>query len=84
MTLTKSINFRRLLEQRSQNSTNDDNFSGVENPRLYSETYSGTKDLVQEYVDEVNACIRLEEDNQQMESDDRVCRQRASPTDVYI
>ena len=47
------------------------NFSGVENPRLYSETYSGTKDLVQEYVDEVNACIRLVEDNQQMKGDDK-------------
>lgn len=47
------------------------NFSGVENPRLYSETYSGTKDLVQEYVDEVNACIRLVEDNQQMKGEDK-------------
>ena len=35
------------------------NFAGVENPRIYSETYSGTKDLVQEYIDEVKACIRL-------------------------
>jgi len=47
------------------------NFSGVENPRLYSETYSGTKDLVQEYVDEVNACIRLVEDSQQVTSDEK-------------
>ncbi|CRG90365.1 hypothetical protein PISL3812_07409 [Talaromyces islandicus] len=30
------------------------NFVGVENPRLYSEAYSGTKHLVQEYVDEVH------------------------------
>ncbi len=28
------------------------NFAGVENPRLYSETYYGTKDLVQEFADE--------------------------------
>jgi Domain of unknown function (DUF3336) len=28
------------------------NFVGVENPRLYSQTYYGTKDLVQEFVDE--------------------------------
>lgn len=35
------------------------NFAGVENPRMYSETYSGTKDLVQEYIDEVHACIQL-------------------------
>ncbi|EYE91469.1 patatin-like phospholipase domain-containing protein [Aspergillus ruber CBS 135680] len=47
------------------------NFSGVENPRLYSETYSGTKDLVQEYVDEVNACIKLVEDSQQVTSDEK-------------
>lgn len=47
------------------------NFSGVENPRLYSETYSGTKDLVQEYVDEVNACIRLVADSQRIKSEDK-------------
>lgn len=47
------------------------NFSGVENPRLYSESYSGTKDLVQEYVDEVNACIRLVADSQQVPSEDK-------------
>ena len=35
------------------------NFVGVENPRLYSETYSGTKNLVQEFVDEIQACLRL-------------------------
>lgn len=29
------------------------NFAGVENPRLYSETYIGTKDLVQRYTDQV-------------------------------
>ena len=29
------------------------NFAGVENPRLYSETYYGTKNLVQEFVDEL-------------------------------
>ncbi|KAJ5688687.1 hypothetical protein N7462_003079 [Penicillium macrosclerotiorum] len=35
------------------------NFAGVENPRVYSEAYSGTKDLVQEYIDEVHTCIQL-------------------------
>lgn len=35
------------------------NFAGVENPRIYSETYSGTKELVQEYIDEVHACIQV-------------------------
>lgn len=47
------------------------NFSGVENPRLYSECYSGTKDLVQEYVDEVNACLRLVADSQQIRNEDK-------------
>lgn len=35
------------------------NFAGVENPRLYSETYFGTKYLVQEFVDEVHTSLRL-------------------------
>ncbi|KZF25130.1 patatin-domain-containing protein [Xylona heveae TC161] len=35
------------------------NFVGVENPRLYSETYHGTKDLVQTYTDEVNASLKF-------------------------
>lgn len=30
------------------------NFVGVENPRLYSETYIGTKDLVQRFTDQVS------------------------------
>jgi hypothetical protein len=28
------------------------NFVGVENPRLYSQTYYGTKNLVQNFIDE--------------------------------
>jgi predicted acylesterase/phospholipase RssA len=35
------------------------NFVGFENPRLYSETYYGTKDLVQAFVDEVEASLTL-------------------------
>lgn len=35
------------------------NFVGVENPHLYSETYYGTKNTVQEYIDEVQASIEL-------------------------
>lgn len=35
------------------------NFVGIENPRLYSETYYGTKTLVQEFVDEAHACLKL-------------------------
>ena len=35
------------------------NFAGFENPRLYSETYYGTKNLVQQYVDEVSASLKF-------------------------
>lgn len=35
------------------------NFAGFENPRLYSETYYGTKNLVQDFVDEVSDCITV-------------------------
>lgn len=35
------------------------NFVGFENPRLYSETYYGTKDLVQRFVDEADASMRF-------------------------
>ncbi|KAI5301343.1 hypothetical protein KEM56_001811 [Ascosphaera pollenicola] len=33
-------------------------FGGVENPRLYSETYVGTQHLVQEFVNEVEAVLQ--------------------------
>ncbi|KAL2809237.1 acyl transferase/acyl hydrolase/lysophospholipase [Aspergillus granulosus] len=46
------------------------NFAGVENPRLYSEAYSGTKDLVQGYVDEVHACIKVISDARQAKNED--------------
>ena len=35
------------------------NFAGSENPRLYSETYYGTKELVQDYVDEMSTGLRF-------------------------
>lgn len=47
------------------------NFAGVENPRLYSETYSGTKDLVQEYIDEVSACLKLVAENKQIKKEEK-------------
>ncbi|KAL5356396.1 patatin-like phospholipase domain-containing protein [Aspergillus floccosus] len=47
------------------------NFAGVENPRLYSETYSGTKVLVQEYVDEVKACLELVTESKQINDEDK-------------
>lgn len=47
------------------------NFAGVENPRMYSETYAGTKDLVQEYIDEVHACIKLVADSKQLSDEEK-------------
>ncbi|GAB1192045.1 hypothetical protein APSETT444_001229 [Aspergillus pseudonomiae] len=47
------------------------NFAGVENPRLYSETYSGTKNLVQEYIDEVEKCIQVVSSNKRVSSEDK-------------
>ncbi|KAI0835536.1 patatin-like phospholipase domain-containing protein [Hypoxylon sp. FL0890] len=35
------------------------NFVGVENPRLYSQTYYGTKNLVQNFIDEVEKSTRF-------------------------
>ncbi|KAI0254899.1 acyl transferase/acyl hydrolase/lysophospholipase [Lactifluus subvellereus] len=34
------------------------NFAGVESPRLYSETYYGTKDLIESYVDELESALK--------------------------
>ncbi|KAJ9233037.1 hypothetical protein DTO207G8_9105 [Paecilomyces variotii] len=57
---------RALLEACVKN-----NFCGVENPRLYSETYSGTKDLVQEYMDEVEASLELLSDSRQLSQEEK-------------
>lgn len=43
---------KQLLENCIKN-----NFVGVENPRLYSETYLGTKELVQNFIDETQKCV---------------------------
>lgn len=42
------------------------NFVGVENPRLYSETYIGTKELVQRFIDEVAEGLKLVLNNRQI------------------
>jgi hypothetical protein len=55
---------RALLEACVKN-----NFAGVENPRMYSEAYSGTKDLVQEYIDEVHTCIELVRDCREIDKE---------------
>ena len=33
------------------------NFAGIENPRIYSESYYGTKNLIQEFIDELQASL---------------------------
>ncbi|KAF7712457.1 Patatin-like phospholipase domain-containing protein [Penicillium ucsense] len=55
---------RSLLEACVKN-----NFAGVENPRMYSEAYSGTKDLVQEYIDEVRRCIQLVGESRELDKE---------------
>lgn len=42
------------------------NFVGVENPRLYSETYYGTKYLAQEFIDELYTSLNLLLQNPQL------------------
>lgn len=50
---TKAVeDLRALMEACIKN-----NFVGFENPRLYSETYYGTKDLVQDFVDEAETSM---------------------------
>ncbi|KAH0401778.1 patatin-domain-containing protein, partial [Aureobasidium melanogenum] len=47
------------------------NFAGFENPRLYSETYFGTKNLVQDFIDEASECIKLLLDSDQLGLEDK-------------
>ncbi len=47
------------------------NFAGIENPHLYSETYCGTKNLVQGYVDEVEACLGLISRSRRLTQEDK-------------
>lgn len=35
------------------------NFAGTENPKIYSETYYGTKNLIQEYIDELEESLKF-------------------------
>jgi predicted acylesterase/phospholipase RssA len=57
---------RALLEACIKN-----NFCGFENPRLYSETYYGTKDAVQGFVDEAEASLSFLLRTTQLESDNK-------------
>lgn len=49
-----------------------DNFVGVENGHLYSETFYGTKDLVQTFVNEVEASLTALEKAQQLTNDEKL------------
>ncbi|KAI0200496.1 lipase [Astrocystis sublimbata] len=47
------------------------NFVGVENPRLYSQTYYGTKNLVQHFIDEVERSTRFLMNSRQLPLDEK-------------
>lgn len=47
------------------------NFGGTENPRLYSETYYGTKNLLQAYTDETVAAIEFLFASEQLTQQDK-------------
>ena len=57
---------RSLLEACMKN-----NFVGVENPRLYSETYYGTKELVQAFVDECRRSLETLYGSNQITEDEK-------------
>lgn len=66
-TIRRSMN--KMRKYRQANRTEDlmvllqscvkSNFGGIENPLLYSHTYFGTKNLIQEYNDEVVTCMEF-------------------------
>ena len=47
------------------------NFVGFENPRLYSETYYGTKKLVQDFVDEAETSLSFLLRTTQLDADSK-------------
>ncbi|OIW33985.1 patatin-like phospholipase domain-containing protein [Coniochaeta ligniaria NRRL 30616] len=47
------------------------NFVGVENPRLYSQTYYGTKNLVQNFVEEVEKSLKFLINTKQLTKDEK-------------
>lgn len=48
------------------------NFVGIENPRLYSETYFGTKDLIQSFIDQVETSLQTVLHSDHMSDRDKV------------
>ena len=59
-------NLKVLLESCIKN-----NFVGVENPRLYSETYLGTKDLVQTFVERIEQGLKTVLDSKRLSDSDK-------------
>ncbi|KAK1751680.1 patatin-like phospholipase [Echria macrotheca] len=47
------------------------NFVGIENPRLYSQTYYGTKNLVQNFVDEVERSLNFLVNTKQLAKEEK-------------
>ena len=47
------------------------NFVGVENPRLYSETYYGTKELAQDFINQVHDGLRIVLESKQITTGDK-------------
>lgn len=47
------------------------NFGGIENPHLYSESYYGTKHLVQDYSDEIEASLKLLRETQALSTEEK-------------
>jgi len=47
------------------------NFAGIDNPRLYSETYYGTKNLLQTYVDETAESLKFVFSSEQLSSTEK-------------
>ncbi|KAK5437719.1 hypothetical protein LTR34_001265 [Exophiala xenobiotica] len=47
------------------------NFVGIENPRLYSETYLGTKVLIQSFIDQVEKSLKVVLDCDRMTDQDK-------------
>ena len=58
------------------------NFAGTENPRLYSETYYGTKDLVQSFVDELERCLDFLLKTPRMQDSDKFALSRHLHTNL--
>lgn len=47
------------------------NFAGVESPRLYSETYLGTKDLIESYFTELEKAVEFVRDSPELSLDEK-------------